>query len=55
MKETDFNIETDKFKAEFASERIRGFSAQETSKLKQIMAEYIGDSADSDESEQFDL
>ena len=55
VKETDFNIETDKFKAEFASERIRGFSAQETSKLKQIMAEYIGDSADSDESEQFDL
>ena len=55
VKETDFNIETDKFKAEFASKRTREFSDQETSKLKQIMSEYMGDSFDSDESEQFDL
>lgn len=55
VRETDFNIESDRFRIEFASERTREFSDQETSKLKQIMSEYMGDSFDSDEGEQFDL
>ncbi len=55
VKETDFNIESDKFRAEFACERTRESSAQRTGKLKQIMSEYMVDSFDSEESEQFDL
>ena len=55
VKDNDFNIESDKFRAEFANERICESSDQGTGKLKQIMAEYMGDFADSDESEQFDL
>lgn len=55
VKDNDFDIESDKFRAEFASERTRGSSDQEIDKLKQIMSEYMGDSLDSGESEQFDL
>ena len=55
VKDNDFNIESDKFRAEFASERICESSDQGTGKLRQIMAEYMGDSSGSDGSEQFNL